>query len=49
MKLKNLLKENKKPINELVLATTTLALLYKFIQRWAKKNPTLVNKFKTMV
>lgn len=49
IKLKNILKENKKPINELVLASATLAMLYKFIQSWAKKNPSMVNKLKAMV
>lgn len=49
IKLKNILKENKKPINELVLASATLAMLYKFIKSWAKKNPDMVNKLKAMV
>ena len=49
IKLKNILKENKKPINELVLASATLAMLYKFIKSWAKKNPSMVNKLKNMV
>ncbi len=49
IKLKKILKEDKKPINELVLASATLAMLYKFIKSWAKKNPGMVGKLKNMV
>ncbi len=49
IKLKKILNEDKKSINELVLASATLAMLYKFIKSWAKKNPSMVNKLKDMV
>ena len=44
IKLIDILKENKKPVKEIVGILTVGALISKFIIPWLKKNPGLKNK-----
>ena len=42
-------KELPDKVNELVITAASISIIFKLIQKWAKKNPSLVNKLKDMV
>ena len=48
IKLKDILKEKKKPVNEIV-GMLTFGALMKYLVSWSKKNPSHINKLKKFI